>query len=58
MTQTIEEFKCTVLEGVGAPLPHNFKRDYLEREGAYSDSSSILSDSSSALDGVLEESKF
>lgn len=58
MTQTIKEFKCTVLEGVGALLPHNFKRDYSEKEGAYSDSSSILSDSSSALTGVLEESKF
>ncbi|KAG5751827.1 hypothetical protein H9Q70_005517 [Fusarium xylarioides] len=28
MTKIIEEFKCKVLEGVGAPLPRNFRRDY------------------------------
>ncbi|CCT76258.1 uncharacterized protein FFUJ_14106 [Fusarium fujikuroi IMI 58289] len=58
MTQTIEKFKCTVLEGVGAPLPHNFRRDYSEKEVSDSDTSDVHSGSSSALAGVSRESKF
>jgi hypothetical protein len=56
MISIIEEFKCKVLEGVGASLPPNFRRNYLGAtvSSAFSDGSSVLKDDSSDSGSFLE----
>lgn len=49
ISQVIEKYKCKVLEGIGASLPLNFKRDYADADTSSLSASTLREDDENGL---------